>query len=125
MKSATENPNNQIVEEINNLTTFSKQFKALNNVIHFLPPAGYHTISRNGENSLRYWNWIVKGLIKSKQNLETVQRGFKILFYTGEPPHELWFIAEAPDKGHIIGPQKKSVVIYTMGKKGCRMFMRT
>ena len=92
MKSATENPNNQIVEEINNLTTFLKQFKALNNVIHFLPPAGYHTISRNGENSLRYWNWIVKGLIESKQNSETVQRGFKIPLYVRGPLHEPWFM---------------------------------
>jgi len=89
MISATENPNNQIIKEINNLIIFLKRFKALNNVIHFLPPAGYHTISRNGENSPRYWNWIVKGLIKSKQNLEIVQRGFKILLYAGEPPYEL------------------------------------
>jgi len=72
MISATENSNNQIVEEIDNLVTFLKQFKAPNNVIRFLPPAGYHTISRNGENSSRYWNWIVKGLIKSKQNSEMV-----------------------------------------------------
>jgi len=58
MISATENPNNQIIEEIDNLIAFLKQFKAPNNVICFLPPAGYRTISRNGENSLRYWNWI-------------------------------------------------------------------
>jgi len=72
MISATENPNNQIVEEIDNLVTFLKRFKAPNNVTRFLPPAGYRTISRNGENSSRYWNWIVKGLIESKQNSETV-----------------------------------------------------
>ena len=88
MISAIENPNNQIIEEINNLITFLKQFKAPNNVIHFLPPARYRTISRNGENSSRYWNWIIKGLIESKQNSETVQRGFKIPLYTGGPPHE-------------------------------------
>jgi len=51
---AMENPNNQIIEEINNLVTFLKQFKAPNNIICFLPPAGYCTISRNGENSSRY-----------------------------------------------------------------------
>jgi len=56
MISAMENPNNQIIEEIDNLVTFLKQFKAPNNVICFLSPAGYHTISRNGENSSRYWN---------------------------------------------------------------------
>ena len=72
MISATENPNNQIIEEIDNLIAFLKRFKVPNNIIHFLPPAGYHTISRNEENSSRYWNWIVKGLIKSKQNSETV-----------------------------------------------------
>ena len=111
---ATKNPNNQIIEEIDNLIAFLKRFKAPNNVVRFLPPAGYHTISRNGENSSRYWNWIIKGLIESKQNSETVQRGFKILLYAGGPPHEPWFIAEAPDKGYIIGPQKKSVAIYTI-----------
>jgi len=72
MISAMENPNNQIIKEIDNLITFLKQFKVLNNVIHFLLPAGYYTISKNGENSSRYWNWIVKGLVKSKQNSEIV-----------------------------------------------------
>jgi len=88
MISAIENPNNQIVEEINNLVIFLKRFKAPNNVTHFLLPAGYYTISRNKENSSRYWNWIVKGLIEFKQNSETVQRGFKIPLYTKGPPHE-------------------------------------
>ena len=117
MISATENLNNQIVEEIDNLVTFLKQFKAPNNVTHFLPPAGYHTISRNGENSLRYWSWIVKELIESKQNLEMVRRGFKIPLYARGPPHKPWFIAETPDEGYIVGPQKKSVAIYTMGEE--------
>jgi len=72
MISATENSNNQIIKEIDNLITFLKRFKVPSNVTHFLPPAGYHTISRNGENSSRYWNWIIKGLIKSKQNSEIV-----------------------------------------------------
>ena len=116
MISATENPNNQIIEEINNLIAFLKQFKAPNNVVCFLPPAGYCTISRNRENSSRYWNWIIKELIKSKQNSETVWREFKILLYAKGPPHEPWFIAEAPDKGYIVGLQKKSVAIYAMCK---------
>ena len=77
----------------------------------------YHTISRNREDSSRYWNWIVKELTKSKQNSETVQREFKIPLHTGRPPHEPWFIAEAPDESHIVGPQKKSVAIYVMGEK--------
>ena len=72
MVLASENPNIQLSEEIDNLITCLKQFKALSNVTHFLPPVGYHTISRNRENSSRYWNWIIKGLLKSKQNLETV-----------------------------------------------------
>jgi len=117
MISATKDPNNQIIKEINNLITFLKQFKAPNNVICFLPPAGYHTISRNRENSSRYWNWIVKGLIESKQNSKIVWRGFKILLYTGELSHEPWFIAEALDEGYIVGPQKKLVAIYAMGKE--------
>ena len=111
MISATENSNNQIIKEIDNLITF---LKASNNVICFLPPAGYCTISKNRENSSRYYNWIVKELIKSKQNSETVWREFKIPLYARGPPHEPWFIAEAPDEGYIVGPQKKSVAIYAM-----------
>ena len=114
MISAMENPNNQIIKEIDNLITFLKQFKVLNNVIHFLLPAGYYTISKNGENSSRYWNWIVKGLVKSKQNSEIVWREFKIPLYARGLPHELWFIAEALDEDYIVGPQKKSVAIYAM-----------
>ena len=72
------------------------------------------TISRNGENSSRYWNQIIKGLIKSKQNSETIQREFKILLYAEGPPHKPWFIAETPDEGYIVGPQKKSVAIYAI-----------
>jgi len=49
--------------------------------------------------------------------LETVQRGFKIPLYTGGPLYEPWFIAEAPDKDYIIGPQKKSVAIYVIEEK--------
>ena len=108
MVLASENPNIQLSEEIDNLITSLKWFKAPSNVTHFLPPAGYHTISRNGENSSRYWNWIIKELLKSKQNLETVWRGFKIPLYAGRPPHEPWFIPEAADDGYIVGPQKKS-----------------
>jgi len=76
MALASENPNTQLSEEIDNLITSLKQFKVPSNVTRFLPPAGYHTISRNRENSSRYWNWIVKGLLESKQNSETVRRGF-------------------------------------------------
>ena len=54
MASASENPNTQLLEEINNLITSLKWFKAPSNVTRFLPPARYHTISRNGENSSRY-----------------------------------------------------------------------
>ena len=117
MASASENPNTQLLEEIDNLITNLKRFKAPSNVTRFLPPAGYHTISRNGENSSRYWNWIVKGLLESKQNSETVRRGFKIPLYAGGPPHEPWFISEAADEGYIVGPQKKSVAIYAMGEE--------
>jgi len=117
MALAFKNPNTQLSEEIDNLITSLKRFKALSNITRFLPPAGYHTISRNEENSSRYWNWIVKGLLKSKQNSETVQRGFKIPLYTGGPPHKLWFISEAADEGYIVGPQKKLVAIYAMREK--------
>ena len=113
----TENPNNQIIEEINNLITFLKRFKAPNNVVRFLPPTRYCTISRNRENSSRYQNWIIKGLIESKQNSEIVRREFKIPLYAGGPPHEPWFIAEALDEGYIVGPQKKSMAIYAMGEE--------
>jgi len=43
-------------------------------------------------------------LLESKQNSETVQRGFKIPLYAGGPPHEPWFILEAADEDYIVGP---------------------
>jgi len=72
MASASKNPNIQLSEEIDNLITSLKRFKAPSNITRFLLPVGYHTISRKGENSSRYWNWIVKGLLESKQNSEIV-----------------------------------------------------
>ena len=56
MVLASENPNIQLSEEINNLITSLKWFKAPSNITCFLLSTGYHTISRNGENSSRYWN---------------------------------------------------------------------
>ena len=56
MVLASENSNIQLSEEINNFITSLKWFKAPSNITHFLLSAGYHTISRNGENSSRYWN---------------------------------------------------------------------
>ena len=61
-----------LIEEVNHLITFLKQFKAPVQVICFILPTGYHTINRNGENSSQYWNGIIKGLLKFKQNSETV-----------------------------------------------------
>ena len=86
------------MEEINNFIIFLKQFEVLLQVTHFVLPAEYHTISKNGKNSSKYWNWIIKGLIELKQNLKTVQ------LYIREPLHKLWFIAKAPDDSCIIGP---------------------
>jgi len=37
--------------------------------------------------------------------------------YAKGPPHKPWFIAKTPDKGHIIGPQKKLVAIYVIGEE--------
>jgi len=54
MVSASEKPNIQLLEKIDNLITFLKRFKVPNNVTRFLPPARYRIISRNGENSSRY-----------------------------------------------------------------------
>ena len=117
MVSASKNPNIQLSEEIDDLITCLKQFKALSNITHFLPPTEYYTITRNRENSFRYWNWIIKGLLKSKQNSETVQRGFKIPLYIGGLSHEPWFISKAADNSYIVGLQKKSVAIYAMGEE--------
>ena len=62
----------QLMEEVNYLIIFLKWFKAPAQVIRFIPPVGYHTINKNGKNGSQYWNWIIKRLLKFKQNSETV-----------------------------------------------------
>jgi len=37
--------------------------------------------------------------------------------YAKGPLYKPWFIAKTPDKGHIIGLQKKSVAIYVIEEK--------
>ena len=59
----------------------------------------------------------IGAVLESKQNSKTVRRGFKILLYTKGLLHKPQFIAKVPDKGYIIGLQKKSVAIYAIEKK--------
>ena len=55
-------------------------------------------------------------LVEEKHNMEMSQNGYPIAMYQGGPPHEPYFIAIDNWGQAIIGPNKKTVVMYVVGE---------
>ena len=55
-------------------------------------------------------------LVEEKHNTETLQNGYPIAMYQGGPPYEPYFIAINNRGQAIIGPNKKTVVMYVVGE---------
>ena len=55
-------------------------------------------------------------LVDQKHNTETARNSYPIIMFQGGPPHEPYFIAINNREQVIIGPSKKIVATYIVGK---------
>jgi len=58
----------------------------------------------------------VTALVNNKNNMETSRNRYTIKMFQGESPHELFFIAINNRDQVIIGPNKKTVMMYVVGE---------
>ena len=80
----------------------------------YLPPY-YKSLQPQGEQDKQYWKKIAIVFLEKKHNMDITRKGFPIKIYTGEPPHEPYFIALILQGQIIIEPTKKLVTIYIVG----------
>ena len=55
-------------------------------------------------------------LVNNKNNMETSRNRYTIKMFQGGSPHELFFIAINNRDQVIIGPNKKTVMMYVVGE---------
>ena len=101
-----------IKEGINNFKKKLKILQSPTKTIPFLPLTHYKFIQSDEEKNIQYWNEIATEFVKQKYNTNTSYQEFPIKIYTGEPPHELFFIVCILQGTIVIGPTKKLVVLY-------------
>jgi len=58
----------------------------------------------------------VTALVNNKNNMETSRNRYTIKMFQGGSPHELFFIAINNRDQVIIGPNKKTVMMYVVGE---------
>jgi len=69
-----------------------------------------------GEQDSDFWKEVVMALVNNKNNMETSRNGYSIKIFQGRPPHKPFFIAIDNLGQVIIGPNKKTVVMYVVGE---------
>ena len=69
-----------------------------------------------GEQESNFWKEVVMALVNNKNNTETSRNGYPIKMFQGGPLHKPFFIAIDNLGQVIIGPNKKTVVMYVVGE---------
>jgi len=82
----------------------------------FKPPLHYQLLWSRGEQDPDFWKEVATTLVDNKHNTEMSQNDYPIMMFQGELPHEPYFIAIDNREQVIIGPNKKTVVTYMVGK---------
>jgi len=63
-----------------------------------------------------FWKEVAMALVDNKNNMETSRNRCPIRMFQGGPPHKPFFIAVDNRDRVIIGPNKKTVVMYVVGE---------
>ena len=82
----------------------------------FKPLPHYQLLWSRGEQDPEFWKEVATALVDEKHNTEISRNGYTITMFQGEPLHKLFFIAIDNWGQVIIGPNKKMVVTYVVGK---------
>jgi len=73
-------------------------------------------LKSRGEQDPEFWKEVATSLVENKYNTKTSQNGYPITMYQGGPLHKPYFIAINNRGQVIIGPNKKMVATYMVGK---------
>jgi len=103
-------------KEVNNLIKYIKFIKSSMQTRLFKLLPHYQLLQSRGEQKPDFWKEIVTALVKNRNNTETSWNGHLIKMFQGGLPHELFFITIDNWKQVIIGPNKKTVVVYMVGE---------
>jgi len=82
----------------------------------FKPLPHYQSLKFRDEQDPEFWKEIAMALVYQKYNTETARNGYPIVMFQGGSPHKPYFIAINNQEQIIIGPSKKTVAIYVIGK---------
>ena len=92
----------------------------------FQPPPHYQSLKSRGEENPEFWKEVAMAFVDQKHNTETARNSYQIIIFQGGPLYEPYFIAIDNKERAIIGPSKKTVVIYVVGELEVLIwFMRT
>ena len=105
-----------INEEIDNLFKYMKFIKSPTQTRIFRPPPYYQLLRSRGEQNYNFWKEVAIALVDNKYNMETSRNRYFINMFQERPPHELYFITINNWGQVIIGPNKKTVIIYVVGE---------
>ena len=115
-----------INEEINNLIKYMKFVKASTQTRIFRPLPYYQLLWSRREQDSDFWKEVAITLVNNKHNIKTSRNRYPIRMFQEGPPHEPFFITIDNQGQVIIGPNKKIVVVYMVGKlKVLVWFIRT
>ena len=101
-----------IDDKVENLIKYMKFIWSPTQTRIFWPPPHYQSLKSRGEQNPEFWREVVTVLVKEKHNIEISWNGYPIAMYQGGPPHKPYFIAISNREQAIIGPNKKTVVMY-------------
>ena len=105
-----------IMDEVENLLKYIKFVQSPTQTRLFKPPPYYQSLKSRGKQDPIFWKEVAIALVDQKHNTETARNGYQIPMFQGGLPHEPYFIAINNREQIIIGPSKKIVAIYVVGK---------
>ncbi len=82
----------------------------------FQPLPHYQSLKSREEEDPEFWKEVAMAFVDQKHNTETARNSYQIVMFQGGPPHKLYFIAIDNREQVIIGPSKKTVVMYVVGE---------
>jgi len=105
-----------IIDEVKNLFKYMKFVRTPTQTRIFRLPSHYQSLKSRGEQDPEFFKEVTTTLVDKKHNTETAKNGYQIAMLQGGLPYEPYFIVVNNRGQVIIGPSKKTVAIYMVGK---------
>ena len=105
-----------IINEVENLLKYMKFVQSPTQTRLFKPPPHYQSLKSRGEQDPEFWKEVAIALVEQRHNTETARNGYPIPMFQGGPLYEPYFIAIDNREQIVIGPCKKTVATYMVGK---------